>query len=178
MVKFGPVLLCAVLLVGAAALVLATRSTDSPGEATGVSEAPVRQCVAKSDGQRPVYLARSKSSKSDREVRALTARQVRDALPEAVNPLVFVEYPAEDAERVQLLFRRLGALEGEAALDEILSRYGKGRYTGQAMALAIAGWMEVDPAAALSAFRELLGSEQPREFGLRWKGAHVMDCVG
>ena len=81
----------------------------------------------------------------------------------------------ESVERTRLLFRRLGKLEGEAALDFLLEKYGKEQgYTGLAMTFAILGWMEADPEAAIKAFQQLNRSNTPNLPSMMWRNEMVL----
>lgn len=118
----------------------------------------------------------------EREILGYSVREVRDALPGLEARNMFMFHASEEVTRVRLLFRRLGALEGEAGLDEIVRRYGAGNFTGTAMSEAIIGWSNVDEAAALAAFRELLRSDGAARAGfleaMSWKGASVLSGFG
>ena len=114
-------------------------------------------------------------TRMEREIRALSLQQVRAELPATASPQLLSAWGG--SERAELIFRRYGALEGEQALDEILSRYGRGAFTARAMSLAIMGWMEVDRRAALAAFRDLSTANQ-LAFGLAWKGTNILSGFG
>lgn len=99
-------------------------------------------------------------------------REVIDQLPEGKL--------GNATERSDLLFQRLGALEGEEALDRILSRYGAGANSARAMALAITGWMELDSNKAIAAFSEFADVHNGNLFaqGLKWKGTCILSGLG
>ncbi len=125
---------------------------------------------------------KSAPSKLENEIRGLSLREVRAALPAPTtrfNPLLL---QGKDR-KVDLLFQRLGSLEGEGALDEILSRYGDGdrALAGYAMTQAILGWMKVDETAALAAFNELVEfghSETHFSCRMEWKGQEIQSGSG
>ncbi|MDB4537155.1 hypothetical protein N9230_00905 [Akkermansiaceae bacterium] len=54
------------------------------------------------------------------------------------------------------IFEKLGALEGEAAVDYVFAKYGKGASTYLPMTFAMRGWMETDLEAGLAAFKGFL----------------------
>ena len=54
------------------------------------------------------------------------------------------------------VFVDLGALEGEAAVDEIFGKYKKGQDAYLPMTFAMTGWMEEDLEGALAAFKIFL----------------------
>jgi hypothetical protein len=85
----------------------------------------------------------------------------------------------ESVERTRLLFRRLGKLEGEEALDFLLERYGKEQgFTGLAMTFAILGWMEADPEAAIRAFQQLNRCNTPNLPSMMWRNETVLTGFG
>jgi hypothetical protein len=85
----------------------------------------------------------------------------------------------ESVERTRLLFRRLGKLEGEEALDFLMEKYGKEQgFTGLAMTFAILGWMEVDPEAAIKAFQQLNRSNTPNLPSMMWRNETVLTGFG
>jgi hypothetical protein len=164
-----PIILAGALLAGAAT-VYALSGDDQKTVRQPREEAEIDRVQALPGKSSRV--AGGESSRLKREIRVLTSRKVRAQLPEGGLP--------RGTERTDLLFWRLGALEGEEALDHILSRYGKGSNTGRAMAMAIAGWMEVDPKAALAAFDEFADTANTNLFacGLTWNGTMIVSGIG
>jgi hypothetical protein len=139
----------AATLSAGAVVVLAATARVERGREDLPAEAEVVAAGCRKSAQ-PRLGRSDESAKLKREIRGLSPRQVRDALPETADPLAFAGWGG--SERIRLLFRRLGELEGEAALDEVLARYGTGAFTANAMTHALLGWMEVDPAAAMAVF--------------------------
>ena len=85
----------------------------------------------------------------------------------------------ESVERTRLLFRRLGKLEGEEALDFLMEKYGREQgFTGLAMTFAILGWMEADPEAAIKAFQQLNRSNTPNLPSMMWRNETVLTGFG
>ena len=90
-----------------------------------------------------------------------------------------LEIDPETEERNRLLFRRLGELEGEEAINYLLEKYGEEEpTTALGITFAILGWMDVDLEAALAAFQELSRSETPNLPSMRWKGRKVLTGFG
>lgn len=88
--------------------------------------------------------------------------------------------------KARALFRRLGEVLGEQAIDEIVNRYGSGKeenpdhsFALRAIGWALAGWMKRDVEEASLVFlrlqRELKSElrEYPRAF-LEWKGTQLI----
>ena len=172
--KRGPAILCVVLLLSAA-IVLALRTE---GSADGTERVAREAGSAKATG--PRHRTESANAALLREIRALTIREIRDQLPEGADYTIFRGGDALSSQRARLILERFGAMEGEAALDELLTRYGAGGFSAQAMALAIAGWMETDQEAALAALRDMT-SASGTGFSLsilNWKGANLISGVG
>lgn len=171
-------LLAGVLFSGTA-LVLALTGDERgyetrDGRQAGMEVAAPRS--AKSDGTHAVIPATK--SKMAGEIRGVSIRGVRDQLPVALSdPL---RGNGTDGERTRLLFRRLGELEGEQALDEIVSRYANDPFVVDAMIEAIIGWMEADRSAAYAALVALLGKNggMPLNPGITWKGTRLTSGFG
>lgn len=167
------------LLIGAAAVVvLGWRGGGGEG---GAETAPTARERGRSIASRPAARGRERT-KSVREAGTLTAQEIRDRMPPRAGQGVRLtlsrgKLPEESA----LLFRSLGRLEGEAALDEIVGRYGDvGSYAAAAAAQVILGWMEVDREAAVAAFRELAGptAAGSTELMFCWKGKSFLSGYG
>ena len=114
----------------------------------------------------------------------MSAEQLLSRLPVmgGEGGLVFISGQKMSEEEARL-FRRLGALEGEAAIDELVGRYSSvGNYAAAAVSEAIVGWMEVDRAAAIAAFRELVnpssGGNGLVESIFCWKGTSFVSGFG
>jgi len=174
--------LAVALLIGAA-VVIGLNSGSGDGEERGGAVAKPAREKGRTAGMRPAARGRERS-KSGRELRGLSAEQVLSRLPVmgGEGGLVFIsglKLPEEAAR----LFQRLGALQGEAAIDEIVGRYSSaGNYAAAAVSEAIVGWMEVDREAAISAFRELVkpssGGNGLVESIFCWKGTSFVSGFG
>ena len=170
----------AALLIGVAVAVavsIGMREVDAAVRDSGVFEPVLAECNAKSSAVRPAV--RRANSRLEREVRGLDLHGVRGEIPAKATPAYLTAIhgraAAPEEEREQLLFRRLGALEGRAALDEIFDRYGTGYFSAYAMTYALAGWMEVDHEGAMEAFAEM-NAPVPNALGLslQWNGTQMM----
>lgn len=91
-------------------------------------------------------------------------------------PIVGSHRLTEDVASRLEVFRKLGAIDGEEALDYLMFRYGQhsgGASFGlpHAMAFAFMGWMEQDFEAALKAFDDFVidGSPIPGRNMFRWR---------
>ena len=61
------------------------------------------------------------------------------------------------------VYRQLGKVDGEASLQFLLEKYGKGNaFVAYAMAYALTGWMEEDFEGAMAGFQEFV--KQPNGF--------------
>lgn len=84
----------------------------------------------------------------------------------------------QDRLRFERLLRRLGELEGDAALDEILNMRGKAHTHAIALAHALTGWFRANPEEAEAAFREMLGLDTRRSSNVNaitWRGKTVFN---
>lgn len=167
-------LLGGVLLTGTAVLLATTGRDHRLDSRKGGAAAHAKP--AKSCSKREVTI--DAAAALEREIRGMSLRQVRDALPETAEGSAFAFRGA--VSRTALLFRRLGELEGEAALDEILARYGRGDFTANAMTQVVLGWMRSDRKAALEAFRQLMGGGSPNVLlaGMSWRGEPLLPVFG
>jgi hypothetical protein len=167
-------LIAAAFLIGAAVLLVARtkgeRREREPQSAVAASR------TSKSSGNRKD--SGDETAKLRREIRGLSPREVRDALPAVADPQVFAVWGGPN--RPRLLFRRFGELEGETALDEILARYGRGAFTAGAMTQAILGWLEVDRRGALAAFEKLTSASGDDLWasGMSWGEEHLISGIG
>ena len=85
----------------------------------------------------------------------LSKGEIIDRLPKAI-PLVGGTSLRQGQSDHLEIFAKLGALEGEAAVDYIFERYGKGQSSYLPMTFAMKGWMETDLEAGLAAFKGFL----------------------
>lgn len=175
-------LLALALLIGAAVVVgLGIGTEDGKNEAD--SATPVAREKGRKVGMRPAARGRERT-KSGRELSGLSAEQVRSRLPAGDKPGLLRLTGRGMPEESALLFRRLGRLEGEAAIDEIVARYSNsGSYAAAAAVQAIVGWMEVDRGAAIAAFRELIAPQASAGNGIArqlfcWKGTGFVSGFG
>lgn len=118
----------------------------------------------------------SRKIQVSQEVESLSKREILDRFHQKLPAAVMVVLP-EDLERQMEIYRQLGVLEGEEALDLIFARYGKSQSTFLPMTFAISGWMENDMEGALAAFKSFLNGKTvsfghtPFTKGLfQWKG--------
>jgi hypothetical protein len=88
----------------------------------------------------------------------LTKEEILSRFPDRI-PMFGIRGIQASQEASLDVFRQLGALEEEEALDLILERYGKDANLVHAMVFAITGWMEVDHDAAIEGFQRLLKKE-------------------
>lgn len=90
------------------------------------------------------------------EVLPLSRREIIAALPE--RPPAFGLHGVSKNQKIAMdVYRQLGAMDGEKALDFLMDKYGAGHpglsYT---MGYAFSGWMEKDLEGALAAFKGFL----------------------
>lgn len=123
-----------------------------------------------------------RSSKFDREFRGLSREQLGDKLPADLKKStlqLFAHHKAKGwDEREVALFRKFGAVGGREALDETLERYGTGARAGYAMTLVLAGWMEKDLRAAMSALQEMMGQGRFGMIAMQWNGKEILSGFG
>ncbi|MGC6464810.1 MAG: hypothetical protein ACON38_08930 [Akkermansiaceae bacterium] len=115
--------------------------------------------------------------KKEREVRSLSTRELVDRFHKQL-PMVGMPRLTKEVEESMDIYRQLGAIEGEDAVDRIFQRYGNSPASFLPMTFAMAGWMEKDMEAAMSAFRGFLN--RPTGFAVghapfnkmlfKWKG--------
>ncbi len=120
---------------------------------------------------------------STRKIAAETALPSREEIVAAIPEQwpVFGSYYVSENQRNQMdVFRQLGAVDGEKALDYLMER-GGGEHSQAAMGLphamgfAFSGWMESDLEGALSAFKGFLNGKggmfaRPGTYMFNWKG--------
>ena len=104
-------------------------------------------------------IASSKPSAGGDEVRRqrvpLSRKEIIERLPKIL-PLTGGTQLASGQSAQMAIFEKFGALEGEAAVDYIFQRYGKGQSAYLPMTYAMRGWLETDPDAAFAAFKGFL----------------------
>lgn len=94
--------------------------------------------------------------KQPQEAIPLPRREVIAGLPEKP-PLYDLHFSSNDQRATMDIYRQLGVIDGEQALDFLMEKYGAG-YPGlsYAMGYALSGWMENDLKVALAAFKGFL----------------------
>jgi len=171
-------LIGAALLLGVAVVVAVKSGSGDGDEGSGGADGPSAREQGKKV-RRSGAGGRGTGTKSGRRSRAMLLEDLLARLPEsdgqkAPDSLTGQNMPEDHA----YLFRRLGKLQGEAALDEILDRYQNGgSYASMAMMHAVLGWMEVDREAAIAAFRELAAGASGNAI-ISWKGTNVRSGPG
>lgn len=105
----------------------------------------------------------------------LSRREIVEQFPDKF-PIVAAHSLAPGQEDQFEIFSRVGALEGEAAVDLIFEKYQKGQSAYLPMTFAMIGWMETDLETALAAFKGFLSNRSPAfasslsEGLFQWKG--------
>ena len=89
----------------------------------------------------------------------LSKREIVARMPEKL-PMIGSPSLGTGYEEKMAMFVKLGALEGEAAVDFIFNKYGNGQSTYLPMTFAMTGWMENDLEAGLAAFKGFLKNGQ------------------
>jgi hypothetical protein len=120
---------------------------------------------------------------STRKTAAETALPSREEIVAAIPeqwPVFGSHYVSENQRNQMDVFRQLGVVDGEKALDYLMER-GGGDHSQVAMSLphamgfAFSGWMESDLEGALSAFKGFLNGKggmfaRPGTYMFNWKG--------
>lgn len=160
-------------LLAVAAGLAYLRTNDPPGP-----EIPTGESTTRSQSHRSL----SPLAPSPAHLAHLTLSDVREELTEygriVLNNEHFDEDNRAEGQRFERLLRRLGELEGEAALDEVLNMRGKAHVRALALAHVLAGWLRADPQAADRAFREMLGLNSRRRYhvnAITWRGKTVFN---
>jgi hypothetical protein len=166
-----------VLLVGVA-VVVGMSGVVEPGRPGGAAVVGDHEGRSSAKSGRRIRAHGSRSSAVAREIQELSLDGVLAQLP--AKPKLYPQVALPEWERTRLLFRRLGELEGEQALDDLVERYGKGQFTAIAMTEAVIGWMSVDRDEALAAFDRMMrgkpGSQLGR--GITWNACEILSGFG
>lgn len=165
-----PVVVLSTFLAGAATIFAVSRIAETP---TVEMPSPSERGEGRAKSSRAGAVL-SESDRWEREIRSFTVEDLQAELPEkAVGT-------RDLSRRLEIVLRRLGELEGEAALDELFARYGKGSFTGRAMGHVLAGWLTVDRDAAMAACRKMSYRKEGDLFGggLNWKGELIVSGLG
>lgn len=104
----------------------------------------------------PSKVAHLSKRKQAQEAIPLSRREIIAGLPEKP-PLYGLHLPYNDQKADMEVYRQLGLIDGEQALDFLMEKYDAGNPgLSYAMGHALSGWMEHDLKGALAAFRGFL----------------------
>lgn len=116
-----------------------------------------REDAGVNEGSQEVASSRSpaRGDEERRQRAPLSREEIVERLPKTL-PLTGGTHLASGQSAQMAIFEKFGALEGEAAVDYIFQRYGKGQSAYLPMTYAMRGWLEADPDAAFAAFKGFL----------------------